>query len=107
MLKTIFNWVWQTWLLLLISNTEVYANNMGGLFYLVPFIIVMLLLPLPYFILAKSVRLVSIILYIVSLGTLFTVHFMGPLFPFLAALGWLIFLSLKLINWIRSKITTG
>lgn len=107
MLKTIFNWVWQIWLLLLISNTEVYANNMGGLFYLVPFIIISLLLPFPYFLVARPVRLFNIILYIISLGTLFTAYFMGPLLPFLAAIGWLIFLSIKSIIYIRSYLTKG
>jgi hypothetical protein len=107
MLKTIFNWVWQTWLLLLISNTEVYANNMEKLIYLVSFIIVMLLLPLPYLLVARPVRLFNIILYIISLRTLFTGPFMGPLFPFLAAIGWLIFFIIKSITYIRSYLTKG
>ena len=71
MLKTIFNWVWQTWLLLLISSTEVYADDMRGLFSFVFFTVIMLLLIFPYLLLVKPVRLVYIILYIISWGTLF------------------------------------
>ncbi len=57
-----------TWLL--ISSTEVYANHMEQLFYL-GFIMVVLLLPLPYFIFAHSVRLISVILLYNFFGNAF------------------------------------